>query len=114
MAAGVVVVAGMTIPVSSNSCADVMAGAGVWVQVGFPVFCSSDPIAVGSSFDWSNGTVYTVTAVTATPRNEMLPFKAQPEDYAAVSIIFGLILAAACLVWGGKQVLNLLRDRPEN
>lgn len=40
-------------------------------------------------------------------------FRATSEDYAALSTIFGVILVAATLIWGAKQVLNLLRNRPE-
>jgi hypothetical protein len=42
------------------------------------------------------------------------PFKATPDDYAALSIIFGVVLAAAAIVWGLKQVLNLFRTAPES
>lgn len=42
------------------------------------------------------------------------PFKATPDDYAALSIIFGFVLAAAAAVWGVKQVLNLFRTAPES
>lgn len=102
---------------SSNSCADVLAGVGV-AQMGigssfFAVACSSDPVIVGTNIIFGSSTVYPVTSITATPRNEMLPYKATTEEYTAVSIIFGLILTAACLVWGAKQILNLIRDRPE-
>lgn len=41
------------------------------------------------------------------------PYVATPEDYQAVSIIFGLTLGAACVIWGVKQIYNLLKDRPE-
>lgn len=39
---------------------------------------------------------------------------ATADDYAAVSVIFGVILTAACVIWGAKQVYNLLRNRPES
>lgn len=41
------------------------------------------------------------------------PYKATQEDYDAVSAIFGLTLAAACAIWGVKQIYKLLRDRPD-
>ncbi len=41
------------------------------------------------------------------------PYKATPEDYEAVSVIFGAILTAACVIWGVKRILLLLKDRPE-
>lgn len=42
------------------------------------------------------------------------PYVATADDYAAVSLIFGAILTAACLIWGSKQLYNLLRNRPES
>lgn len=48
-------------------------------------------------------------AVTVTVQ----PYRASSQDYAAVSVIFGAILVAACLIWGAKQVLNLLRTSAE-
>jgi len=42
------------------------------------------------------------------------PYVATSDDYLAVSMIFGAILTAACVIWGAKQVLNMLRNRPEN
>lgn len=44
----------------------------------------------------------------------IVPYQATADDYAAVSLIFGAILTAACAVWGIKKVLAMLRDRPEN
>lgn len=40
-------------------------------------------------------------------------FKASADDYAAISIIFGAILTAACVIWGVKQIYNLIKTRPE-
>lgn len=41
-------------------------------------------------------------------------YTATADDYIAVSAIFGVILTAACLIWGSKQLLNLLHNRPES
>lgn len=41
------------------------------------------------------------------------PYVATADDYAGVSIIFGAVLVAACLIWGAKQVLRTFRDRGE-
>lgn len=41
------------------------------------------------------------------------PSCVQGDEYVAMAAIFGLVLAAACLIWGVKQVLHLMRDRPE-
>lgn len=38
---------------------------------------------------------------------------ATPDEYAALSKMFGLILAAAAVIWGVKQIKNLLLKRPE-
>lgn len=55
----------------------------------------------------------TVTCPTSTCTLVIHPYVATADDYQAVSMIFGAILTAACLIWGAKQVLNLLRNRPE-
>ena len=53
---------------------------------------------------------YTVAEVEAFKGT---PFKATADDYAAVSVIFGAILATSCVVWGVKKVYNLVAMRPE-
>jgi len=55
----------------------------------------------------------TVSCPTSTCTLVISPYVATADDYQAVSTIFGAILAAACLIWGAKQILNLLRNRPE-
>lgn len=42
------------------------------------------------------------------------PYTATAEDYEAVSVIFGAVLAAACVIWGVKRVYVLLTSRPES
>ena len=56
----------------------------------------------------------TVTCEGSTCTLVVTAQEATPDDYAAVSLIFGSILTAACVIWGVKQVLALLRDRPES
>ena len=56
----------------------------------------------------------TITCPTSTCTLVISPYVASADDYAAVSLIFGAILTAACLIWGAKALLNLLRDRPES
>lgn len=41
------------------------------------------------------------------------PYVATPDDYAAVSSVFGVTLCAAAVIWGVKQLYNLLKNRPE-
>lgn len=41
------------------------------------------------------------------------PYEAQTDDYAAISSIFALGLAAGAVVWGMKRVLKLLRNPSE-
>ncbi|WHZ11204.1 MAG: hypothetical protein OJF60_001643 [Burkholderiaceae bacterium] len=42
------------------------------------------------------------------------PYTATADDYTALSMVFGAILAAACLVWGGRQLFKLLWQVPEH
>lgn len=56
----------------------------------------------------------TVTCPTSTCTLVIQPYVATSDDYTAVSLIFAAILVAACAIWGAKQLLKLLRDRPEN
>jgi hypothetical protein len=39
---------------------------------------------------------------------------ATPEQYAAMALLFGAILSAACVIWGLKTFLSLLRTSNEN
>lgn len=55
----------------------------------------------------------TVTCPTSTCTLVISPYVATADDYAAVSGIFLAILTAACLIWGAKSLLHLLRERPE-
>lgn len=55
----------------------------------------------------------TVTCPSSTCTLVISPYVATADDYQAVSLIFGAILTAACFIWGAKQVLNVLRNRPE-
>ncbi len=41
------------------------------------------------------------------------PYVAQQADYDAINAIFGIVLAAACVIWGVKAVFNVIRNRPE-
>jgi len=54
-----------------------------------------------------------VTCPTSTCTLVISPYVATQEDYEAVSLIFAAVLTAACIIWGAKQVLNILRNRPE-
>lgn len=42
------------------------------------------------------------------------PYVATADDYEALTVIFIAIFTAACIIWGVKAVLNLLRDRPDS
>lgn len=42
------------------------------------------------------------------------PYVATVDDYTALTAIFIAIFTAACIIWGVKALLNLLRDRPES
>lgn len=44
----------------------------------------------------------------------IIPDGASADEYLAVSVVFGVILTAACIIWGVKQLLNLLHNRPES
>lgn len=55
----------------------------------------------------------TVSCPTSTCTLVISPYVASADDYAAVSLIFGAVLTAACLIWGVKQILRILQNRPE-
>lgn len=55
-----------------------------------------------------------VTCPSSTCTLVIMPYKATAEDYAAVSLIFGAIFTAACLIWGLKQIHQLLKNRNES
>lgn len=55
----------------------------------------------------------TVNCPTSTCTLVISPYVATADDYAAVSVIFGAVLVAACCIWGAKQVLRMFRDRGE-
>lgn len=55
----------------------------------------------------------TVTCPTSECTLVIVPYQATSDDYAAVSVIFGAVLAAACIIWGVKQIYNLVKNRPE-
>jgi hypothetical protein len=38
---------------------------------------------------------------------------ATSDQYVAMGAIFGLLLCAACLIWGTQQILDILRRPPE-
>lgn len=120
MASGFVVSNAGTTSAESSSCSDVVSGVGVsWfsgVSLGLAGSCSSDPVGVGTLIRVSSGTSgneLTVSSITATPRNEMLPYKATSDDYAAVTLIWASILTAACVVMGAKWIYRLFRERGE-
>ena len=79
-------------------------------------FALSVPNSYGSANDHDCATAadlavrYPVIQVCRLPDVNL---RASADDYSAISLIFASILVAACLVWGAKQILNLLRNRPE-
>lgn len=128
MASGVFLIAGssISIPVESNTCSAALVAVNAYHMVYTPRYvaeaCSSDPVVprtrltmrdtktVNSVLNWD------ISAITATAPDSGLvvkPFVASPDDYAAVAVIFGVILSAACLIWGLKQILRLLRTSSE-
>lgn len=54
-----------------------------------------------------------VSTVNAGVKVNVVPVEASPEDYAAISLIFGAILCAAAAIWGVKYILHLFHARPE-
>jgi len=54
------------------------------------------------------------SGVTCTFVVQIEPYTATADDYTAMSTVFGVILAAACVIWGGKKLYNLLLNRPES
>jgi hypothetical protein len=42
------------------------------------------------------------------------PYTATQDDYTALSTIFGLVLAAAVVIWGLKQIYNIFANPAES
>lgn len=61
----------------------------------------------------SPATVTTVYPVVPLCIVASAPLRASADDYAAISIIFGAVLTASCVIWGVKQIFNLVKNRPE-
>lgn len=117
MASGYVISTLGTSYAFSNSCADVSGGIAQWLfvnggAVGGGVYCSTDPVIAGGTLKVGSGW-HAVSVITATSASESTPYRAMADDYAAVSMIFGAVLVAACCIWGAKQVLRMFRDRGE-
>lgn len=75
---------------------------------------SGGPVSAGSLENLKGyimGT--TVECPSSTCTLVISPYVATADDYAAVSAIFGAILAAACVIWGVKKIYNLIANRPE-
>jgi len=55
------------------------------------------------------------THILLTPSevNALNTFKATPEHYAAVSIIFGAALTALAVIWGFRRILKLFTSHTE-
>jgi len=56
----------------------------------------------------------TVSCPTSTCTLVISPYVATADDYEAISLIFGAILTAACVIWGVKKLYNLIANRPES
>ena len=41
------------------------------------------------------------------------PYKAPPEQYDAINVVFGLFLSALCVVWGFRQIIKVFSSHPE-
>ena len=54
------------------------------------------------------------TTSTCTLEVTTQPYTATADDYTALSIVFGAILAAASVIWGLRQVFKLLWHLPEH
>jgi hypothetical protein len=55
----------------------------------------------------------TVSAGSTTLTLVVTPYRATADDYQALSVIFGAVLAAASVIWGVKRLYVLLTNRPE-
>lgn len=54
-----------------------------------------------------------ITCAQTTCTLVISPYRATPDDYQAVTIIYAATLTAACVIWGVKQIYRLLTTRPE-
>lgn len=52
--------------------------------------------------------------ISVDPSACIIPDGASADEYLAVSVVFGVVLAASCIIWGAKQLLNLMQNRPES
>ena len=52
-------------------------------------------------------------AIDAGVKVQIAPMTATADEYQAVTAIFAVVLTAACVVWGVKQLLRLLRNPSE-
>jgi len=56
----------------------------------------------------------TIECPTSTCTLVIMPYVATADDYESISVIFGAILTAACVIWGVKKLYNLIANRPES
>jgi hypothetical protein len=85
--------------------------------------CLSTDLVVMTGAEYTTVTGNAATAVTtanaasasvaAGVNVHVLPYEATPDDYLAISTIFGAFLVAACVIWGAKYVYAIFHNRPE-
>lgn len=88
------------------------------LQIGYisttqPGVCAPSQLVLLSQSEMSQLT----SAVTDLQKGLTLkvqPYEATADDYAAITAIFVVALAAGAVIWGLKQVLKLLRNQAES
>jgi hypothetical protein len=81
------------------------------------------PRFLGSYFfppsDYSSYGSYTTCSSDDTSKQQIAvtvkvdPYKAPPEQYDAINVVFGLFLSALCVVWGFRQIIKVFSSHPE-
>ena len=64
------------------------------------------------SYNYSAGMVL-IPCTYVAPVNSSTAYRATPEEYQAVTVIFSAVLAALCVVWGFRQIIKIFATHPE-
>lgn len=84
-----------------------------------PVAGTVSPVFQGSANQYVPNLATAVTSASGTTSSQVTgtvtvaPFSATPDQYTAVSTVFGLILCALAVTWGLKHLYRVLANPPE-
>lgn len=54
-----------------------------------------------------------VTSANSSASSTSAGYRATPEEYQAVTVIFSAVLVALCVVWGFRQIIKIFATHPE-